>query len=354
MFFMKSVHSLTKLRRLIKSLAVSIVFLFLGIIGSSFSTTFADHSDFKKSVRDSSFSDKSAFPSLFLNDPDPLRPGSLKLHPRAQEFVQNYIAENSVKLNRMKVWGKPYFDIYDGILAQFGLPVELKYVSVIESSLKPGALSPAGALGPWQIMPAEARRLGLKVNGSVDERKNFYKSTQAAARFMKELYGQFNDWVLVIAAYNCGPGRLRQAITKSGSRDFWTLQRFLPLETRNHVKKFIGTHYIFEGSGGLTTMTAAEMDQYTLSASLLKSQKSFLEAAPANTITVELSGKFNGNVIVKILGLDMATFNQLNPNFDKRLAKAGTYVLRLPIDMMMKFEKQRRQILEESIGLLLN
>ncbi len=170
---------------------------------------------------------------------------------------------------------------------------------------------------------------------------------------MKELFEQFDDWLLVIAAYNCGPGRLRQAIRKSGSKDFWTLQAYLPLETRNHVKKFIGTHYIFEGSGGLTTMTASEMNQYNLAASLQKSRASFIEQAPKNTLTIQLNGKYNSTIISRNLGIDLNTFNSLNPDFDKKIARSGSYMLRLPVEKMMKFEQHKRQILEESVHQLL-
>lgn len=164
----------------------------------------------------------------------------------------------------MKVWGKRYLDMYDRILTSYGLPKELKYLSVIESGLKSRVVSSAGAAGPWQIMRAEATRMGLKINANVDERTQFKKSTHAAAKILKELHSQFQDWPLVIAAYNCGAGRVRMAIRKSGSKNFWHLMVFLPPETRSHVKRFIGTHFLFEGNGGLTTMTAAEINVYNI------------------------------------------------------------------------------------------
>ncbi len=103
-------------------------------------------------------------------------------------------------------------------------------------------------------MPATARILGLKVNRSHDERTDYFKSTHAAAKYLKDLYTEFGDWLLVIAAYNGGPGNVYSAIRKSGSRNFWNLQYYLPAESRTHVKKFIGTHYIFEGQGRVTTL----------------------------------------------------------------------------------------------------
>ena len=138
------------------------------------------------------------------------------------------------------------FNIIDSVFREQGLPLELKYLAVIESDLKSSARSHVGAVGPWQLMPGTARILGLKVTKRVDERKNYYKSTRAAARYLKDLYQEFGDWFLVLAAYNGGPGPVYTAIHKSGSRNFWALQAYLPRESRDHVKKFIATRYFFE------------------------------------------------------------------------------------------------------------
>ena len=106
----------------------------------------------------------------------------------------------------MKSWGQPYFTLYEHILSSYTLPAELKYLSVIESGLQAATDSSAGAAGPWQLMPAEARRFGLKVNSGYDERTNFQKSTVAASKLLKELYGEFGDWLLVIAEPDAGAG----------------------------------------------------------------------------------------------------------------------------------------------------
>lgn len=188
-----------------------------------------------------------------------INPDDVELNPQAEAFVEEYTIKQGEELERMKTWAKPHFELYDSILTSYGVPKQMKYLSVIESHLVPGLVSWAGAVGPWQIMPDEAKRFGLRRSGSVDERRDFAKSTVAAAILMKELYVKFGDWLLVVAAYNAGAGGVRKAIRKAGSRDFWALQNFLPAETRNHVKKFIATHYIFEGGGGTTTMTAAEI-----------------------------------------------------------------------------------------------
>lgn len=341
---MKSVNYVVKLRTLIKSIAINLVLLSFFIGSSAFSSN--NEGGTKPSVKDSLLSDKDGFKSLFTNSKfDPTKPYESQLHPRAVGFVQDYIRSRGSRLEKMKIWGKPYFDMYDGILSQHGLPVELKYLSVIESDLIPNVVSWAGAVGPWQIMAPEARRMGLKVNGSVDERTNFYKSTHAAAKILKELYGQFKDWTLVIAAYNCGAGRVRQAIRKSGSKDFWELQPFLPLETRNHVKRFIGTHYIFEGGGGLTTMTASQiLDQH-----IIEDANKESNSVDEGISVTEISGKYKGKVIAETLNMDVKYFETLNPNFDKSVARGNTVKLKLPADKVNSFNDKRHYILNESI-----
>ncbi|HYH14705.1 MAG TPA: lytic transglycosylase domain-containing protein, partial [Flavisolibacter sp.] len=248
---------------------------------------------------------------------------TVKLNPQAVSFVQDYMERFSEKLNRMKNWGRPYFDMMEGILGKHGLPAELKYLSVIESDLKASAVSWAGAVGPWQLMPETARLMGLRVSKGRDERTDYTKSTHAAARYLTYLYGLYNDWLLVIAAYNCGPGNVNSAIQRSGSRNFWSLQYHLPTESRNHVKKFIATHYIMEGDGGMTTLTKNERSEQ-----LLNHPASNLE----NLEVISVSGKYNGMVIAQHLKMNISEFNKLNPGFDKSLAANGSYSLRLPSD----------------------
>lgn len=170
---------------------------------------------------------------------------------QGMKFVNSYIRNNDEFLGNMKERSEGPFAIIDSVLHHYGLPLELKYLAVIESELKPTALSRVGAKGPWQLMPGTAHVLGLKVNRRADERVNFYKSTSAAAKYLRDLHKEFGDWLLVLAAYNGGPRPVIRAIRKSHSRNFWALQSYLPSESRQHVKKFIATAYYFEGSEGL-------------------------------------------------------------------------------------------------------
>jgi Transglycosylase SLT domain len=177
-------------------------------------------------------------------------------------FAKKYIKNSGNCLVSVKKRSLIPFNIIDSVFINYGLPVELKYLAVIESELKPTALSRVGARGPWQMMPATAHILGLKTTGQYDERTNYYKSTIAAARYLKDLYTEFNDWLLVLAAYNGGPGPVYKAMHEAGSKNFWVLQKYLPSESRDHVKKFIATHYYFEGRGSETTLTRAENMNY--------------------------------------------------------------------------------------------
>jgi membrane-bound lytic murein transglycosylase D len=178
------------------------------------------------------------------------------------QFAKHYIRKSGRTLINVKHRSKIPFTIIDSVFISHRLPPELKYLAVIESELKPTAKSHVGAIGPWQLMPATAHIFGLSTARKNDERKNYYKSTTAAARYLRDLYAEFGDWLLVIAAYNGGPLPVNRAISKSGSRNFWMLQSYLPKETRLHVKKFIATQYYFEGHGSVTTLTREETEQF--------------------------------------------------------------------------------------------
>lgn len=186
----------------------------------------------------------------------------IQLNRNVAPFVKDYIKKHGFFLGKTKGRNAPYFTIMDSVFEQNELPVELKYLAFVESGLKYNALSWSGAVGPWAFMPVAAKEYGLKISRHNDERLDYYKSTYAAAGLLTDLFAKYGDWLLVIAAYNCGPGGVQKAIKKSGSRNYWALQNFLPEETRKHVKKFIAVHYYFEGHGSLTTMTKAETEKH--------------------------------------------------------------------------------------------
>lgn len=184
------------------------------------------------------------------------------LSSNVSKFMDSYIAKNSERLAKIGENGQKHFDMMDSVFEAYNLPYELKYLAVVESELKAKAVSRVGAVGPWQLMAPTARILSLKVTRKNDERTHYYKSTVAAAKYLRDLYAEYGDWLLVIAAYNCGPGNVNKAIRYAGSKSFWKIQNFLPAETRGHVKKFIATHYFYEEAGSITTLTKAEVAKY--------------------------------------------------------------------------------------------
>jgi membrane-bound lytic murein transglycosylase D len=268
--------------------------------------------------------------------PDKDKSFVIEMHPKAVSFVQSYIEKEGAGLRKMKTWAKPYFNLYDQILIANGIPVELKYLSVIESHLSSQVVSWAGAAGPWQIMPAEATRLGLKLLPN-DERMDYQKSTQAAATILRELYQQFGDWLLVVAAYNGGAGRLSKVIAKKKTKDFWALQYELPLETRNHVKKFIATHAIFEGVLMPETNKAVPIEA---------AQNTQVAAGMERIL---ISGRYNAKTIASWLKMPLQNLKELNPNMDQQLSAGKSYTIVLPAKEAKIFEAYKNQILQASI-----
>ena len=265
-----------------------------------------------------------------------------ELNPRAVGFVKDYLELHEARLTNMKVWGQPYFIMIESVLNRYHLPPSLKYLAVIESDLKSTALSSAGAVGPWQFMPGTAKDLGLIVTATRDDRMDLYKSTHAAAKFLSLLYEQLGDWLLVVAAYNGGPARVEKIIAAKKSRDFWMIQNQLPAESRNHVKKFIATHYIFERNGSETTGTKKPDQKLpVLTAEELSS-----------TDTISITGRYASQVITKNLAIDLIQFNKWNPDFDKKVS-SETYPIRLPKEKIMVFTQKRNQIAQESILLIM-
>jgi membrane-bound lytic murein transglycosylase D len=300
---------------------------------------------------------KYGFKNLFSNNSyNSALPYTAQINPNAEVFVQDYMKGHSKYLLNMKGWGQPYFNLIENVLVQYGLPRELKYIAVIESNLSAGVTSNKGAGGPWQFMPYTAKEYGLVVNPFVDERRDYYKSSHAAARYLLFLYQQLHDWLLVMAAYNGGPGRVYSAIKKSGSRNFWSLQYNLPEESRTYVKRFIATHYIMEGGAGVTTMGGAGSFASIRGVSQ-KNATAKADTLSAKELTevemLSVSGKYNSLIIAKNIAIDIALFNHYNPGFDEMMASTGNYDLRLPPDKMQLFVTNKYGILNECVQMLL-
>jgi membrane-bound lytic murein transglycosylase D len=209
-----------------------------------------------------------------------------------------------------------YFPIFESILDLYGLPLEFKYLPVIESALKPYAVSRAGAVGLWQFMYGTAKRYDVVMTTTVDERRDPIVATHAAARHLKDLYDEFHDWTLVIAAYNCGSGNVRKAMRRSGKSDFWGIYNYLPRETRGYVPAFIGASYM---------MNYYKEHNFT-------PQKINFDAYYRYD-TVKINRWVHFDQIQALTGIPVATLRDLNPQYRRDIIPGNEkpYALKIPI-----------------------
>jgi membrane-bound lytic murein transglycosylase D len=273
-------------------------------------------------------------------------------------YINNFASRYSQHLQVMVSRGQPYFVMVEKIFREHGIPEEMKYLAVIESSFNTNARSRVGAVGAWQFMSGTARIFGLSVGKKVDERKDFYKSTVAAAKFLNELYNQFGDWLLVVAAYNCGPGGVQRAMNASGRSDFWGMQYFLPAESRNHVYKFIATGYILDRFNNFFGV-GDDMDNNKVNAVAapvaFNASTELTEEEMFNTVEFNISGKYRLDAIAKKLNMEQNELEHLNPDFAKMMASPeNSYDLRIPKEKMKEFQAEKEEILKESLQMMLD
>jgi membrane-bound lytic murein transglycosylase D len=264
--------------------------------------------------------------------PDP-KPAVLVADNKA--FIQNYIKRyqsGTVNVQKDKVILMRYFE---QALVKNGIPKELKNLAVVESYLERNAVSSAGAAGPWQLMAGTARNSGLVVNDTLDERFDVYKSTRVAIGILKGLHRKYNDWNLVIAAYNSGSGRVDQAIRQAKSNIYWDVEPYLPAETSAHVKKFMASSFALDGKIPESTRFRTNSTKDTL--------------ASKGLITALVNGGFRLDVIAEKLSLPIAQIVAWNPDYDKQIASKGAAVLILPKDRMSDFMYYKSEILKSSL-----
>ena len=214
-----------------------------------------------------------------------------------------------------------YFPMIEDVFDSYGLPVELKYMAVIESALNPTAVSRVGATGLWQFMYSTGRMYGLTINSVVDERRDPVKATHAAARYLKDLYGIYNDWILVIAAYNCGPGNVNKAIKRSGNRkDYWEIYYRLPRETRGYIPQYVAATYAMNYYTE-HNITPIQID------------------IPLAVDTVVVSRDIHLQQIASVLGLPIEELRAMNPQYRTGLVPGKTkpYAITMPVDMLGQF-----------------
>ncbi|WP_418696720.1 transglycosylase SLT domain-containing protein [Bacteroides sp.] len=214
-----------------------------------------------------------------------------------------------------------YMPIFEEALDTYGLPLELKYLPIIESALNPSAVSRAGACGLWQFMLNTGKMYGLESNSLVDERRDPIKATWAAARYLKDMYDIYKDWNLVIAAYNCGPGTINKAIRRAGGKtDYWEIYNFLPKETRGYVPAFIAANYV---------MT------YYCKHNICPMETNIPDA----TDTVQVSRNLHFEQIADVCGIGLDEIKSLNPQFKKSIipGESKPQTLRLPVNYISTF-----------------
>ena len=238
-----------------------------------------------------------------------------------KNYINVYTRKRREQVRIMLGLSEYYFPIFEEIFDYYGVPYELKYLSVIESALNPRAVSRVGAVGAWQFMYSTGRFYGLTINSLVDERRDPVASTRAAARYLVDLYNIYHDWTLALAAYNCGPGNVNKAIRRSGRRDFWEIYYYLPRETRGYVPAFIAAAY-----------TMNYYDQHLISPAPLE--------LPRHTDTIMVSEPLHLKQVSAVLGIPIGELRDLNPQYRQDIipGTASTpYSVKIPLDRTADF-----------------
>ncbi len=261
----------------------------------------------------------------------------LPYNERVRAFILRYVKRNPKQVARMMRMSEYYFPIFEEALGRYGLPYELKYLPVIESALNPTARSHAGAAGLWQFMPGTGKLYGLEINSLVDERMDPIRSTEAACRFLSNMYTIFKDWNLVIAAYNCGGGNVNKAIRRAGGkRDFWSIYPYLPRETRNYVPIFIAANYAMN-YGEEHGICKAPVEKAMVTDTIRTIQRMHLQQVSDN------------------LGIEMAELRRLNPQYSRDILPGGTpYTLCLPAEKVGMYIDMQDSILSYKADSLIN
>ena len=260
---------------------------------------------------------------------------TMTCNEEVKKYIDRYTKAGRQSTSYLLGRARYYNPIFEEALRFYGLPLELKYLPVIESGLNPNATSRVGAAGLWQFMATTGKQYDLQIDSYIDERRDPEKSSYAAARMLSDLYKRFGDWTLALAAYNCGPGRVSSAITKAGGgADFWAVYQHLPKETRGYVPAFIAANYVMN--------YYADYNITPLSTGL-----------PNCCDTIIIEKDVTLAKIANVLGMNVDDLKVLNPQYRQGLIKAfatnGVAKLRLPSEMIAKFNDNKDQIYQNEI-----
>lgn len=255
-----------------------------------------------------------------------------------RSFIDLYANKKRRQIEYMLGMSNYYFPIFEQVLGANNLPLELKYLPIIESALNATIVSHMGAAGLWQFMIATGRMYGLEINSLVDERLSPVKSTKAAVRFLKDLYSIYGDWHLVIAAYNCGPGNVNKAIRRAGGkRDYWAIYPYLPKETRGYVPIFVAANYVMHYAPE-HNLCAAKVNM------------------PVLTDTIKVNQRIHLEQIAEVLNLPIQEVRLLNPEYKKDIIPGNikTYALCLPLNYANTFIDKYNDIIAYKADSLIN
>ena len=262
----------------------------------------------------------------YLNSKTPF---DVEYNPQLEALIKRFLKYRLKNYATFMARAKFYFPLIEEQLAKYNIPLEMKYLVVVESALNPLAKSPVGATGLWQFMYQTGRQYGLKVSSYVDERSDVLKSTEAACKYLKKLYEIFDDWDLALAAYNSGPGNVTKAIRRSGSKNYWNLRGFLPRETASYVPLFYTTMYLFEFA-----------DKHQI-------QPKEISIQYYQTDTIQVQKQITFEQIEKATSIDKKMLKFLNPQYILEVipvVKERNYTLTLPTNYIGKFVQNEDRI----------
>ncbi|MGI9531198.1 LysM peptidoglycan-binding domain-containing protein [Lutimonas sp.] len=261
---------------------------------------------------------------------DSQTPFNFEYNPSLEKIIKHYLKNRQQTLANLMGKAKYYFPLFEEHLAKYDIPMELKYLAIVESALKANATSRVGAKGLWQFMYGTGREYDLKVSSYVDERCDPIRATEAACQYLSKLHGIFNDWDLALAAYNSGPGNVNKAIRRSGGqKNYWNIRHYLPRETAGYLPAFYATYYIFEYA-----------DEHQLYA-----KNDVLHTFETDTVVVKRQISFDQ--IHKVLGTDTELISFLNPQYKLKIipvVKGRDYTLTLPKFASGSFVSNEAQI----------
>ena len=267
---------------------------------------------------------------LRLSDLDKKTPFNLAFNPALEKVINSYLRHRKKYYPALMAKAKYYFPMFEQYLDQYDIPLEMKYLAIVESALRPKIKSRVGATGLWQFMYGTGKQFDLKVSSYVDERQDPVKATIAACKYLSQLFTVFGDWDLALAAYNSGPGNVRKAIKRSGGyKNYWNIRPYLPGETAGYVPAFYATMYIFEYA-----------NEHKIYADLPK-----FFGFQTDTIRVKRTISFNQ--ISQIIDVDEKVISSLNPSYKLDIipfVKDRKYAVRLPSNKMVEFLEKEKEL----------